>query len=317
KITPLDQIDRIVSGPDSTKLTDEIAQRAITLVRQEAGALPVNRDKKIAVFGVSNGFDGPSTMGPFAGTLRSAGLRFGQAYLQENSLAEQAAAARKTVMEADVVIVGLYGRVRSGAKNSVGIPENGAAILREALAAGKQVIGVSFGNPYILSSFPEMKTYIVAYGDMPSLQRASARALLGMQNVTGKLPISLPGLHPRGTGLGLNLPTAISLPKPPFPPAARAVRAFGDVLVDVRLDLDGKVISAEALTGHPLLRRNAENAAKIARFEMKSEGNSRNIVLIYRFLEKENAAKPCCDSFPFLISVVPENIWINTLRSNS
>ena len=201
KITPLDQIDRIVSGPDSTKLTDEIAQRAITLVRQDAGALPVNRDKKIAVFGVSNGFDGPSTMGPFVGTLRSAGLRFGQAYLQENSLAEQAAAARKTVMEADVVIVGLYGRVRSGAKNSVGIPENGAAILREALAAGKQVIGVSFGNPYILSSFPEMKTYIVAYGDMASLQRASARGLLGQQQFTGKLPISLPGLHPRGTGI--------------------------------------------------------------------------------------------------------------------
>lgn len=207
KITPLDRIDRIVSGPDSTKLTDEIAQRAITLVRQEAGALPVNREKKIAVFGVSNGFDGPSTMGPFAGTLRSAGLRFGQAYLQENSLAEQNAAARKTVMEADVVIVGLYGRVRSGAKNSVGIPENGAAILREALAAGKQVIGVSFGNPYILSSFPEMKTYIVAYGDMASLQRASARGILGQQQFTGKLPISLPGLHPRGTGIQINITT--------------------------------------------------------------------------------------------------------------
>jgi beta-N-acetylhexosaminidase len=103
--------------------------------------------------------------------------------------------------EADVVIVGLYGRVRSGAKNSVGIPENGAAILREALAANKTVIGISFGNPYILSSFPEMKTYLVAYGDMPSLQRASARALLGMQDVNGKLPISLPGLHPRGTGI--------------------------------------------------------------------------------------------------------------------
>ncbi|MBX3296777.1 MAG: glycoside hydrolase family 3 C-terminal domain-containing protein [Acidobacteria bacterium] len=207
KITPLDRIDRIVSGPDSTKLTDEIAQRAITLVRQGAGALPVNREKKIAVFGVSNGFDGPSTMGPFAGTLRSAGLRFGQAYLQENSLAEQNAAARKTVMEADVVIVGLYGRVRSGAKNSVGIPENGAAILREALGAGKKVIGVSFGNPYILSSFPEMKTYIVAYGDMASLQRASARGILGQQQFTGKLPISLPGLHPRGTGIQINITT--------------------------------------------------------------------------------------------------------------
>ncbi|HMO81503.1 MAG TPA: glycoside hydrolase family 3 N-terminal domain-containing protein [Pyrinomonadaceae bacterium] len=201
KITPLDQIDRIVSGPESTKLTDEIAEKAITLVRQESGVLPLIRDAKIAVLGISNGFDGPSTMAPFAGAMRVGGLRFSQAYLQENSLAEQSEAARKTVNEADVIIVGLYGRVRSGAANSVGIPENGAAILREALASNKKVIGISFGNPYILSSFPEMKTYLVAYGDMPSLQRAAAKGLLGQQGFTGKLPITLPGLHPRGAGI--------------------------------------------------------------------------------------------------------------------
>jgi beta-N-acetylhexosaminidase len=204
KITPLDQIDRIVAGPDSTKLTDEIAEKAVTLVRQESGVLPLDRNAKVAVLGISNGFDGPGTMGSFAGTLRSGGLKFSQAYLQENSLAEQTAAARKAVNEADIVIVGLYGRVRSGAANSVGIPENGAAILREALAAGKKVIGISFGNPYILSSFPEMKTYIVAYGDMSSLQRATAKGLLGQQGFTGKLPISLPDLHPRGTGIRFN-----------------------------------------------------------------------------------------------------------------
>ena len=62
-------------------------------------------------------------------------------------------------------------------------------------------IGISFCNPYILSSFPDMKTYIVAYGDMPSLQRAAARAILGTQDITGHLPITLPGLHPRGTGI--------------------------------------------------------------------------------------------------------------------
>lgn len=203
KITPLDQIDRIVGGPDSMKLTDEIAEKAITLARMEEGILPIKRDAKIAVLGVSNGFDGPNTMSSFANTLRGNGLRFSQVYLQENSLAEQAAAARKAVSEADVVIVGLYGRVRSGAKNSVGIPENGAAVLREALASDKKVIGVSFGNPYILSSFPEMKTYLVAYGDMSSLQRAAARSILGTQDISGKLPITLPGIHPRGTGIQL------------------------------------------------------------------------------------------------------------------
>ncbi len=202
RMTPIDQIDRIVSSPDVTQLTDEIATRAMTLVRND-GSVPIDRNARIAVLGISNGFDGQSTMNSLVGSLRGGGLRFTPAYIQENSLQQQVDAARKAVSESDVVIVGLYGRVRSGAKNSVGIPDNGAAVLREALAANKKVIGISFGNPYVLGSFPEMKTYLVAYGDMPSLQRAAARSLLGTQDITGRLPISLPGLHPRGTGIQL------------------------------------------------------------------------------------------------------------------
>ncbi len=201
KITNIDLIDTSVSGKDATDLTNEIAEKAITLVRNDGDALPLDRTKKIAVLGISNGFDGPSTMGSFAGALRANGVRFMPSYLQENSGVEQVAAARQAVNAADIVVVGLYGRVRSGAKNSVGIPENGAAILRDAIAAGKKVIGISFGNPYILGSFPQLQTYVVAYGDMASLQRAAANSILGLQNTTGRLPISLPGLYPRGTGI--------------------------------------------------------------------------------------------------------------------
>jgi beta-N-acetylhexosaminidase len=143
-------------------------------------------------------------MVPFTGVLRRNGYRTTAAYLQENSTAEQIAEARKALSDADIVIAGLYGRVRSGAKNSVGIPDNGAAILRELLATDRRVIGVSFGNPYILSSFPQLRTYIVAYGDMPALQRAAALGIIGQQSLTGRLPISLPGLYPRGTGLQMN-----------------------------------------------------------------------------------------------------------------
>ena len=59
---------------------------------------------------------------------------------------------------------------------------------------------------------------------------------------------------------------AISLPKPPYPPAARAVRAAGTVTVEVLVDFDGSVISAIATTGHPLLRAAAVSAARSARF---------------------------------------------------
>lgn len=201
KITPIDEIDKVVSGPDSSALASEIAAKAITLVRDENGTIPLSDSGRITVIGISNGFDGPLTMAPFTNALRSNGLRFSQVYLQENSPASQNEAARKAISEADTVIFGLYGRVRSGARNSVGIPENGAALLREVLASGKKVVGISFGNPYILTAFPDMKTYLVAYGDMPSLQQAAALAVLGRRSISGRLPISLPGMYPKGTGI--------------------------------------------------------------------------------------------------------------------
>ncbi len=59
---------------------------------------------------------------------------------------------------------------------------------------------------------------------------------------------------------------ARSLPKPPYPPAARAVRAAGAVSVQVVIDESGNVISASAVSGHPLLRQAAAQAARGAKF---------------------------------------------------
>lgn len=59
---------------------------------------------------------------------------------------------------------------------------------------------------------------------------------------------------------------ATSLPKPPYPPAARAVRASGAVSIQVLIDTNGEVFSAKAVSGHPLLRPAATVVACAARF---------------------------------------------------
>lgn len=59
---------------------------------------------------------------------------------------------------------------------------------------------------------------------------------------------------------------AVSLPKPAYPPAARAVRAAGAVTVQVLIDEEGHVVSASATGGHPLLQAAAVAAARQARF---------------------------------------------------
>jgi protein TonB len=59
---------------------------------------------------------------------------------------------------------------------------------------------------------------------------------------------------------------AISLPKPAYPPIARAAHASGTVVVQVLIDENGNVLSAKAVSGHPLLQAVAANAARQARF---------------------------------------------------
>ena len=59
---------------------------------------------------------------------------------------------------------------------------------------------------------------------------------------------------------------AVSLPKPHYPPIARAARASGTVVVQVIIDEEGKVISARAISGHALLQASAVEAAYRAKF---------------------------------------------------
>jgi protein TonB len=59
---------------------------------------------------------------------------------------------------------------------------------------------------------------------------------------------------------------AISKPAPPYPAVAKAARASGVVVVQITVDENGRVISASAVSGHPLLRQAAVQAAHQARF---------------------------------------------------
>lgn len=200
QFTPIESVDKSVAGQSTAQLSDEIATNAITLVKQEEKLLPIKTGQKAIVLCISNGEDRNFIGNPFVSRLRQNGLVVERVVLDMRSGEKEIEEASAKIKSADLIITGLFGRVRSGAKNSVGLPESGERLLREILKSESKVISASFGNPYLLLSFPEMKNYVVAYGDMPSLQRASADAITGKINFRGKLPITI-GNYPRGTGL--------------------------------------------------------------------------------------------------------------------
>lgn len=84
--------------------------------------------------------------------------------------------------------------------------------------------------------------------------------------VKKETPPPTPKPAPKTISGGVVNGKATSLPKPPYPAAARAVRAAGSVSVQVLIDESGRVVSASAASGHPLLQQAAVAAARQARF---------------------------------------------------
>ena len=88
------------------------------------------------------------------------------------------------------------------------------------------------------------------------------------------VPANVPGVSqatprpapPKTISGGVLNGKAISLPQPAYPPIARAAHASGVVNVQVTVDESGNVTSANAVSGHPLLKQSAVAAARQARF---------------------------------------------------
>jgi TonB family protein len=80
---------------------------------------------------------------------------------------------------------------------------------------------------------------------------------------------------------------AINLPKPEYPQIAKAIRAAGEVQIQVVIDKKGNVVEAKAVSGHPFLRSESIKAALKSTFEpVKLSGKPVKItgVIVYKFL---------------------------------
>ena len=101
---------------------------------------------------------------------------------------------------ADLVIVSSYFGA-SSSTSRLSAPEGMADLLNGLQKAGTRVVLATFSNPYLAQDLPPTPAYLVAWGNSPIVQRAAARALLGLAPVGGQLPITIPSVAPYGAGL--------------------------------------------------------------------------------------------------------------------
>jgi beta-N-acetylhexosaminidase len=117
---------------------------------------------------------------------------------------------------ADLVIVSSYFGA-SSSTSRLSAPEGMADLLTGLQKAGARTVLATFSNPYIAQDLPPVSSYLVAWAGSPLMQRAAARALLGLAPITGQLPITIPSVAPYGAGLRREARASASTPAPAVP----------------------------------------------------------------------------------------------------
>ena len=92
----------------------------------------------------------------------------------------------------------------SGVKNSLSLAEPSAGILRQILSTGAaKTVVLAVGNPYLAKDFPEVQNYLCTFSSAPVSEQSAAKALFGEIQIHGHLPVGIPGIAERGAGITL------------------------------------------------------------------------------------------------------------------
>ncbi len=203
----IDKLSGAFGRPEFLATAEDIADRGVTLLRNDAGLVPLDprTTKRVFLLAVSADPD-TAPAEPFERELRA----------QLDSLTSLHVDTKYFRVEEtplpspdsyDLAICAVTVRI-ADRKGTVGLPANEAEMIHALLRAGKPVIMVGLGSPYLMESFPEATTWLAAFSVQDVAQRAAAQALLGTFAVRGKLPVSLPSAAPHALRVGDGMATA-------------------------------------------------------------------------------------------------------------
>ena len=202
-VVSLEALRDSVGAAEHRRVAQVIAERAMTLVRDGDGLVPLSRGASTLVLTYSPEADIEAGRA-FVAELR-AGLGGGtrsQRIGPRTPRAELDSLGRG----AERVVFSTHGRTIEGEGKLAVAPQ--VAQWLDSVAAARPVALVAHGNPYVIRQFRNIGTYMLAYGTGATLENAAARAMTGRAAISGRAPISLPGFYSRGDGIPRLLPFA-------------------------------------------------------------------------------------------------------------
>jgi beta-N-acetylhexosaminidase len=201
RTVPINRIAEIVASPQNARLAQEIADRSITVVKDDQHLLPVDPLKEARVFSLVFTPDLESSPGAaFQSEMKRRLPSLRTAWCNARMSEDLLASIDKAAADSDLIVCSTMARLGTGQDTLALLPSQ-QALLRKLAALQKPLIWIAFGNPYVLRLVPEIGTYVCSFSYSDVSQIAAAKALAGEIETTGRMPVSIPGYSKAGDGL--------------------------------------------------------------------------------------------------------------------
>jgi beta-N-acetylhexosaminidase len=199
RFVDLEAIADKVDSPEANEKAQEVAERAVTLVRNSPGLVPLAAPERTC-FVVMPGSRYSSEGQVFTQEVRRRAPRAQLLAMDPSMPLQQVDETIGRLQGCEAYAVAAFAAV-TASRGSVGLGGELPHAIETVSAGGKPVILVALGSPYLLRSFPQTAAYLATFSNVPPSEIAAVRALWGEIRIGGRLPVSIPGMARYGDGL--------------------------------------------------------------------------------------------------------------------
>ena len=203
KIISMDDTHISVGKKSNFDLASEIGNRSITLVKNNDNILPL-QPKSNDTFYIVDLYDGANNHNESIVTksLRENGYKVRSFQIDKSDSLIVANHILDQIPSDGLVLLNAYANPVEW-KENIFLPRVEADFINRLIKKCSTVIITSFGSPYLIQDFPEAPVYICAYKGSSVMQKAFLNALMGESDINGILPVTIPGIAKRGSGINL------------------------------------------------------------------------------------------------------------------
>jgi beta-N-acetylhexosaminidase len=218
RLVDLNRLATVIGKPESIAFGQQVADSAITLVRDNGQVLPLKSQGTTAAglpYMKKEETRNDTVAVVFSEDVRlESGRAFGREvraripnanvlYVDPRIAAGMSEEVLNAVAQAKKVIAAVYVIPTAGKiGNTMNMADATGVLLQQVLdRAGQKTAVVAVGNPYLASDFPKIETYLCTFSNASVSEVAAVKALFGEIPIHGHLPVSIPGVATRGSGI--------------------------------------------------------------------------------------------------------------------